>query len=279
MSLPNFLGIGAQRSGSTWLHELLTTHPDVYVPSKRKELNFFDTNYDKGLAWYESFFPPQEEVGRYQAVGEITPDYIYYPVAVERIAQVLPGVRLIVILRNPVNRAFSQYSKMVRDDNCQLSFEEALEQEPELIKRGFYSEALREYLRRFGKEHVLVLIFEESTEDLVKTKHDLASFLNVEAAKFPAEAGSEKVYESYIPRSRGAYAQLKSFARTLRRFDLDPVVNVAKTLGFKKVFHSEAKVQPMNEETRLHLQSLYDNDIQALETLLSRSLTRWRVKS
>ena len=71
MTLPAFLGIGVPRAGTTWLHTLLASHPDVYTPTLRKEINFFDRYYDRGLSWYEALFPPPENAERYQAIGEI----------------------------------------------------------------------------------------------------------------------------------------------------------------------------------------------------------------
>ena len=84
--LPTFLGIGAARSGSTWLHRLLLSHPDIYVPRQRKELSYFDHDYDRGLAYYEAFFPPANQSSVYRAIGEVTPTYLYCAECPERIA-------------------------------------------------------------------------------------------------------------------------------------------------------------------------------------------------
>ena len=101
--LPNFLCIGAQRAGTTWLYDLLASHPEVYVPSRRKEVHYFDWYYDRGLSWYTRFFPPQGEVARYRAVGEVTPDYLYDSTCPKHISETLPSVKLIAILCNPVD--------------------------------------------------------------------------------------------------------------------------------------------------------------------------------
>ena len=77
MTLPTFLGIGVPRAGTTWLHQLLSAHPDVFLPSRRKEVRFFDRHHEEGQGWYEGFFCPPDEADRYSAIGEISPQYLY----------------------------------------------------------------------------------------------------------------------------------------------------------------------------------------------------------
>ena len=98
--LPNFLGIGVQRAATTWLHNCLDEHPQVFVP-KDKELHFFSSQFDRGLAWYESCFAA---ANGQMAVGEITPTYLH-EAPIERIAATLPAARLFLVLREPVARA------------------------------------------------------------------------------------------------------------------------------------------------------------------------------
>src|SRR4051794_13012479 len=109
MSLPNFLVVGAQRSGTTIFHQILLTHSEIYVPSRRKEIHFFDRYFDRGLNWYKSYFPPENAAARYSAIGEVTPDYLAIPEVPARIHATLPNCRLIFILRNPIERAYSWY--------------------------------------------------------------------------------------------------------------------------------------------------------------------------
>src|SRR5688572_14326389 len=103
--LPDFLIVGAMRSGTTSLHKYLQAHPDVFVASG-KEVHFFDRRYGRGLDWYRSRFAG---VTTERVVGEATPAYMYDENAIARIAHDLPDARLIVVLRNPVDRAYSHY--------------------------------------------------------------------------------------------------------------------------------------------------------------------------
>ena len=115
-ALPHFLIIGAQKAGTTSLASYLAAHPGV-VPSKRKEVHFFDLNYEKGVDWYRSHFPiargqglRRRMRGRRMLTGEASPYYIFHPLAASRAFDLLPAARVIVLLRNPVDRAYSHVS-------------------------------------------------------------------------------------------------------------------------------------------------------------------------
>lgn len=105
--LPNFLIVGAARAGTTSLYYYLKQHPDVFM-SPKKEIDFFDVdkNFEKGLDWYERYF---EGYTGQKAIGEASPLYMYLEKVPKRIAKVIPDVKLIFILRNPVDRAYSHY--------------------------------------------------------------------------------------------------------------------------------------------------------------------------
>ena len=105
VKLPDFLGIGAQKAGTTYLYSLLSEHPQVFLSSP-KELHFFSLHYQKGLAWYQDQF---KFAATDKCCGEITPYYMFHPLASKRIRKHLPNVKLIVLLRDPVERALSQF--------------------------------------------------------------------------------------------------------------------------------------------------------------------------
>jgi hypothetical protein len=102
---PDFLVLGTQKGGTTTLHHLLRQHPDVFLPSV-KEVHFFSLHYGKGAAWYGEHFRGAQPQ---QRCGEITPYYLFHPEAPGRIHQLLPKARLIILLRDPVERLLSQY--------------------------------------------------------------------------------------------------------------------------------------------------------------------------
>ena len=277
MTRPSFIGIGAQRAGSTWLHELLSAHTGVYMPTRRKEVHYFDRYLSRGSGWYEAFFSgatPQ------QIAGEVTPDYLHTPGCAAAIADLLPDAKLVVILRNPVERAYSHYQKLVKDDNYHGSFGDAVRAYPDLVERGFYAAQLGDYLRHFSKQQLCVLIYEDAVTHVEGTKEVLAAFFGLEVTGFSAASGEKVVHQSYVPRARAAYALAKSLARKLHAADLDGFVNLAKRLNLAGLFGRAAAQsgaqQRMTQETRRALSETYETDIRTLEQLFDLDLGVWR---
>lgn len=183
--LPDFLIVGAQRAGTTALYEYLRRHPAVVGPAW-KEVNFFDVHYPRGEAWYRGHFPIGARSRRLGSiVGEASPSYLFHPLGPERIRALLPDVRLIALLRNPVDRAHSHYHHEVELGREPLSFEDALEREEERMRgeqermladpeyfshawwnftylaRGRYAEQLERWLAVFPRDQLLVLPSEQ----------------------------------------------------------------------------------------------------------------------
>src|SRR5690349_3699828 len=137
--LPDFLIIGAQRGGTTSLYNYLQAHPNIHSASI-KEVHFFDRKFQKGVHWYRAHFPmrlTKVYAGRFRhegfVTGEASPAYLFHPQVPERIARLLPRVKLIVLLRNPVDRAYSQYYHTLQLGYETLTFEEAIAAEEERI--------------------------------------------------------------------------------------------------------------------------------------------------
>ena len=138
MTLPNFLVIGAQRAGTSLLHQIFLKNFEIYVPTRRKEVHFFDRYFDRGTAWYQRYFPTGESAQLYSSIGEITPDYLCTPEVPARIATTLLQCKLLVILRNPVCRAYSWYQYCCRTRNDQRTFSSFLRNDPTCLDWGVY---------------------------------------------------------------------------------------------------------------------------------------------
>jgi hypothetical protein len=279
VALPTFLGIGVPRAGTTWLHELLESHSAVYVPTRRKELSYFDLHYHRGLGWYQKFFPRTRDAEQYRALGEITPYYFYHPDCPERIARLGVG-RLILMLRQPVDRAWSYYGQKVRNGMFRGTFEDLLAQGRwPVIEQGHYSKYLERYLRYFERDQVLVLVFERAMADPTGTKALLAKFLDLEPDGFPASSALVPVNASYVPRARTAYGLAFRISKLCRHYDLDWIVNAAKSMGIKKALGVSGEIRPMDPATRDRLSDLFEGEIAVLERLLGTSLDVWRTPS
>jgi len=195
--LPDFLVIGAQKAGTTALYAYLRWHPAIAGPFW-KEVSFFDRHWSRGEAWYRGQFPLRRN-GR--LVGEASPSYVFHPLAPERVYSLVPDVRLVVLLREPGDRAYSQYQHEVALGREPLSFEDALEAEEERLEgevarlrsdprafsrawwdhtyasRGLYADQLERWFELFPREQVLALTTEELGARPGETYATVLSFL------------------------------------------------------------------------------------------------------
>jgi hypothetical protein len=276
MTLPTFLGVGVPRAGTTWLHTWLTSHPDVYMPVRRKEVRFFDRHFEQGLEWYEAFFCPDDEAASYRAIGEISPQYLYDDACPARIASTLPEAKLLVTLRHPVDRAYSNYGFTVQRAKYRAPFEEFVEERPSVLERGFYSRYLKRFLEYFERERILGLVFEETFADLDVTKEKLAAFLGIDAARFPADAGARQVNPSSVPSHGAVSGFVVKTGRRLRRLGLEPAVDMARRLGIQKVIARGKPLPRIDPELRAELSKAYEGEFDELERLLGIDLARWR---
>jgi len=275
---PSFLGIGAQRAGTTWLDRLLRSHPEVFLPKARKELHYFDEHYDRGPTWYESFFEGPEAAAA-RAVGEITPRYLFEPEAPRRIARDLPDARLLAVLRHPVDRAYSQYALTVRDQAYSGGFDEFLAERPEAIERGLYHRQLSRYLEHVPRERLLVLVLEQATADPEPALARLAGFLRIDAAGFDRRLLGERTNASHRPRHAKSYAALRRVGSWLREHDLDLPVNAFKRLGGARLFGTRGALPALDPEERARLGRHFAADVQRLKSDLGLDLATWEPKA
>ena len=276
LTLPNFLGIGVQRGGTTWLHTLLSSHPDVYMPSQRKEIRFFEQYYSRGLDWYSSFFCPPEEAARYKAIGEISTQYYDCEECPQRIFTALPQAKLIIMLRHPVNRAYSHYGFVVQRRNFRGSFESFLNDRPKALEKGYYSRYLERFLQYFDRQRILALVFEQVFADTAKTRQTVADFLEIDANKFPAEAGQKKVNASTVPDHQSLYGFIVKTGRRLRRQNLEPLVDFVMRLGIQKSLSKGKTMEPLDEGLKRDLSRSYAAEFDELERMMKIDLSAWR---
>ncbi len=227
--LPDFLIIGAQKAGTTALYAYLRRHPEVTGPTW-KEVSYFDRHFQRGPAWYRGNFPLRS---RRQIVGEASPSYVFHPQAPERVAALVPDVRLIVLVRDPVERALSHYHHEVALGREELPFEEALEREDErlagelermrddpayfshawwnhtYLARGRYAEQLDRWLAQFPREQLLVLSNDELAVQPEETYGRVLEFLGARPHRLESYP---RVYDrDYPPMSGETEARLSAY--------------------------------------------------------------------
>ena len=276
MTLPTFLGIGVQRAGTTWLHTLLDSHPEVYMPTRRKEIRFFERYYHHGLDWYGEFFCPPEQAAQYKAIGEISTQYYDCDECPERIFTTLPKSKLIIMLRHPVNRAYSHYGFVVQRRNFKGSFQEFLATRPAALEKGYYSRYLKNYLRYFDRSQILALLFEEVFIDTDKTKKIIADFLDIAVDKFPLSNSNGKVNASTVPTHQSLYGFVVKTGRRLRKRNLEPVVDFVMRLGIQRFLSKGDVLQPLDKEFKQELSKLYQDEFAELEQCMQINLESWR---
>jgi Sulfotransferase domain len=181
-TLPDFVIIGAQKGGTSFLYYLLTRHPLV-EPAARKELHFFDQPelFDNGAEWYRRCFPRlSSKDGQRSITGEATPYYLFDPPVAKRMAEIVPQARLIALLRNPIDRAYSHYQMQVKRGTEPRTFEEAIEQQhSSYVSRGIYVDQLLRWFEVFSKEQMLILKSEDFFERPVETLKVVLTFLDL----------------------------------------------------------------------------------------------------
>jgi hypothetical protein len=201
-ALPDFLILGAQKAGTTTLYDNLVRHPLV-LPCDIKEVHFFDVNFFRGQNWYRSHFPLKSQVGEGKITGEGSPYYLFHPTVHQRVKSVCPGCKFLVMLRDPVDRAFSHYHHELRKGRESLSFEQALDAEAgrlegqaeavagdpraqsmalqhfSYLARGRYAEQLERWFSVFPRDQFLILFSSSLNSEFGSTMSRVYSFLGL----------------------------------------------------------------------------------------------------
>ena len=250
--LPDFLVIGGQRCGTTSLYRYLGEHPAITTVPLGKGAHFFDTNFDKGVDWYRSYFPValhRKAVARWNGrsvTGEASPYYIFHPLVPVRVAALLPGVKIIALLRDPVVRAHSHHTHEVARGFETLSFEDAIAREPErlageeermradplyrsfshqhhsYLARGRYAEQLERWREVVPEERMLVLSSERFFADPGETYATVLGFLGV-------APHSLRTYDTFNPRRYDAMSPATE--AELRAYFEEPNTRLYELLG------------------------------------------------
>jgi len=296
MSLPNFICVGAQKAGTTTLHDILKQHPDVCLP-KEKETHFFINgkyNYSKGIKWYEKTFFSHCKCEK--LIGEITPAYMYLDYIPQRLYEEIgKDVKLIFILRDPVDRAYSQYLMNKRSQLEDLTFEDALKQEENRMKkdefsklifsykdRGKYTEQIENLLKFFPKKNMFFIIFEtDFLQNKKETLDKLCDFLDIDQYEFNTNIKSNPASATRFPfLIHLLYKDKYSFLR--KPFKLLMLSQRYRNRIKEKLRNSDFivgkpyKIKPkMNLETKKTLKMFFLQERIKLQNLIGRDLSHW----
>lgn len=271
--LPEFIIVGAMKSGTSTLAHYLDQHPEIYIPDR--EVHFFyeegKGHWEEGLQWYKRQF---QEASSEQILGEKTPTYSYLPGVAERINNALPDVKLIWIFRDPIDRAYSNYWHAVRSGIEPLGFAEAVQREDErdiwkgYVRRGQYAEQVGRYLDYFDREQMHFSLFGDLKADPRSVLKDLFTFLNVDPGY--SDQLNQRARKK-IPRSRTFRYWTKSVLNE---------VPILRSLAFRLDRWFNQRSNPgypdMDLKVRRHLQNHFRPYDEQLEEQTGLVLDDWK---
>ncbi len=296
MTMPNFLVIGAAKGGTTALHRYLKQHPQIFM-SPRKELRFFpfennppdyrgpgdEADAASMTIRLEDYVAQFEGSDDYPARGEISPLYLYLPQTAERIRHYVPDAKIIAILRQPAERAYSHYLMIKRDGLETLSFADALAAEDKRVadrwghrwhhrRRGFYAAQLKPYFANFKREQIKIYLYEDYISDPVGFAQDIFRFLNVDDTFVPDM--SVRHNESRLPRSRSLQVFLTEPRAAKNLFKTFIPARWSRRIG-DRLRSNNLTRPPLSAEMRRQLTEVYREDIEELQGMLGRDLSHW----
>jgi hypothetical protein len=260
LRLPDFLIAGAPRSGSTTLFRMIDEHPSVFM-ARPKEVHFFDGPHVDDIGWYSNHF---SGAGEGQKAGEATPWYLHDRDAVQAMAEIVPDVLIVVILRDPVDRTYSHYWMEKIRGRAGGSFEEFLDS-TDVLGVGRYFDHLTYLTDYFPRVQVLVLLHHDLKQDPASLYSELCDFLGINSDYVPSASG--KVVNPYVEfRS----LKVRNWAKTL-----PPSLSIARRVLDKFNTRTSASYPSMSPETRERLAAYYEEPNAELASWLGRELSDW----
>jgi len=271
---PDFIYIGTSKAGSTWLFDILSRHPEVYM-TPTKGLYFFDHHYDLGWQWYLEHFAA---AGPEEIVAEISHSYLYSSVACERIAKMNPDVKLMVCLRNPIDRAFSMYLDGLRNEKWGGTFEQRIEDTRELVEEGCYARHLKPYLDAFPRQQIHITFFDELREDPATYARGVFDALQIAPMTLEPKL-TKKVMPASLPRNKQFCQLAKNMSTICKQRGWKQLRGLVKrsrlirSVLYREIKNSEKTIA---SSTRNILREKFLADVEQLDTLLGTQLVeRW----
>jgi len=286
----DFVGIGAEKAGTTWIADCLREHPEVHIP-KTKEIFFFNDydphflsiknyRYKRGIKWYARQFNGNGDKKK----GEISPTYLYGKVTPERIKKNFPNIKIIVVLRDPVSRAFSQYIHdkrlgVIKD----ITFDETVRMYSNYLDKGYYFRHLSNYFKVFPRKQVLVLFHDDLLEKPKKSLRIIYKFLGLKDLTFVPKSLKRK--KNIAGRAKYPFLNylMMQLDYMLREKRMNLVLKAIDSTGLRRLAiyvrdknsTSLNKYPSMKIGTRQYLLEAYKKENEKLEKLLKKDLKSW----
>ena len=273
--LPSFFVVGPPRTGSSWLHEVLTPH--THLPSPSKETRFFDTHFHRGLKWYMAHYA---KAGQSRRRGEVAPTYFASPAARERMAQTVPEAKIVCVFRSPVERIVSLYRLKRAYGLIPWGFTEAIEHDPELMASSKYATTLKLWQRSFGANNVMACIYDDLRASPQAFVDGVVDFIGVPRFAL-AEWQYGFVHDSEKMTDPRSYYRTRSATMVADWFKarrLDRVVSAFKRSRLRKLVLGGGPPFPkLPAEMLQRLNEKLQPEVEQLEEMLQRDLSAWKL--
>jgi len=265
---PSFLIIGGQRCGSSWIHKCLDEHPQVFT-AEPKELHFFNRHFENGVPWYLNHFHPSPD---HLAWGEVTPDYIADRESPRLAAEVCPDSKLVLIMREPIERAYSIYRLKMGTSLSNLTFEEAFRKHPEILEHGLYFEHIKNWHQYFPPDQLLIMTYDDLLRSDKQTISKIFRHIMVDDQFVPSWIG-KPLNTAILPklRSRLNSVGLDPLIKAVGRSPIGDMVR--RRVKAKK--HSADPFCRIGESTVQELKAYYRKPNNQLRELLKINLDGW----
>jgi len=268
---PRFIVIGAVKAATTWIQARLQDNPAIYMPDP--EPHYFSSEFDRGEDWYRGFFANRP--AGVQLIGEKSADYLAHPLAAQRIARVLPQTRLVLQLRNPVERAYSDYKMFYRRGTVKGPPEEYLRSldsaYPRFLQDGLYARHLARWYDLFPREQILIYLYDDVTVQPQRIVEAVSRHIGVAPVFRPERARAEEnsSRSAILPLPlRKALAPLKDTVRPLR--------GTAMFENVRSLLAREITYPPLSPGLREQIHDFYARDVETLEAICGLDLSRWK---
>lgn len=281
MRLPDVIGIGSPRSGTTWLSNLLNHHPDIYFAPYFKEIHFFDNNYKRGLKWYSKFY---HKIPENKICFDYTPGYMKNYKIGNLIKQMSPNIKLIVCIRNPIQRAFSHYMQRNRFENWEFDFDKTVQYNSKnILDYGLYGSQLKKVLENFSKEQIHIIFFEDlitNTENIISDVFNFLEIPNFKVEINTMDIGKNSMKKIHFKPLKQTIRFIRSLCRKYYLFRIifyqlfpgDKMLKFISKINTKNQILTKTNI---SIKTKKYLKEYYCQDKILLEQILGREIVCW----
>jgi hypothetical protein len=264
--VPDFIVAGGMRCATGWIRQCLRDHPEIYMP--QREPHFFDRNYDMGIDWYHEFFTSH---GGERVVGEKTATYFHYVDSPSKMMELNPDVKVVICLRDPIERMFSHYSMFAESDSAlrKTGFVESMLPETDFLNWSLYANQVENFMHIIPQDNLLFMIYEEKDKDPVNFIRDIYTFLSVDSS-FKAPSAELRTKLGQFEHNNWFWGRFSKLMLHPRAPDV-----------FRAIYSG---MRPSSAGSRLRardyeqLSGYFTDEIPRLESLLGKSLDFWETK-